>query len=288
MQTRWRRDAHGSPLQASPRRRRLRFDGARALVTGGSRGLGLALARELMQEGAHVCLLARDEIGLAKAKTALERQFGRQVETSACDLAYPAAFEESIARLTGRWRRIDLLANNAGIIHRGAFERVPMAEWDRAMAVHFWSPLAGMRAVVPSMRDQGGGRIINISSVEGRVAFPSIGPSCASKFALSALSNLVRAEIARERIWVTTVYPGLLRAEPDDQQAGTSLAARVSTLFAMPLDRAASRIVRASHDRVRSLELGVTTKLLVRADALFPRSVAALMEHAERARRAFE
>lgn len=286
MQTPWRQDAYGQP-RATTRRRPLRFDGARALVTGGSRGLGLALARELMHEGAHVSLLARDEVGLARAKEALQRQFGRQVETTACDLEQPAAFEANIARLMARWRRIDLLVNNAGIIHRGAFDSVSVAEWERAMAVHFWSPLAGMRAVIPNMRQQGGGRIINISSIEGRVAFPSIGPSCASKFALSALSNTVRAEVARERIWVTTVYPGLLRPEPKGPHAQASLGLRVSTLFALPLDRAALRIIRASHARVRSLELGATTKLLVRADALFPRSVAALMAYAESARRRF-
>jgi NAD(P)-dependent dehydrogenase (short-subunit alcohol dehydrogenase family) len=137
-----------------------------------------------MHEGAQVTLLARDEGRLASARDALERQFARKVEIELCDLEHPARFETSIARISSRSGRVDLLVNNAGIIRRSAADQVPMADWERAMSVHFWSPLYGMRAVIPVMRSQGGGRIINISSIEGRVSFPRIAPYCASKFAL--------------------------------------------------------------------------------------------------------
>lgn len=261
------------------RRRGHSFAGAYALITGGSRGLGYALASELLRQGAQVALLARDERRLLRAKEELERKFGRRVDVAACDLVEPSALASHVARFSERWGRIDLLVNNAGIIQRGAAERMAVADWERAMFVHFWSPLYAMREVIPRMRAQGGGRIVNVSSVEGKVPFPQIAPSCASKFALTAMSESFGYELASDRISVTTVYPGLMHA--DSARLFDSALTLPSRLVSMRYSRAARLILRASARRMPSLDLGLAIKLLVLGRALLPESMAAVMTRAQ-------
>jgi short-subunit dehydrogenase len=254
------------------------FAGAYALVTGGSRGLGYALAFELLRQGAQVALVARDERRLLGAKEELDRKFGRRVDIAACDLGEPTALATNVSQLIERWGRIDLLVNNAGIIQHGPAEFVSIADWERALHVHFWSPLYAMREVIPRMRAQGEGRIVNISSVEGKVPFPRIAPSCASKFALTAMSESFGYELASDRIWVTTVYPGLMHAQASGLFDGLSLPRR---LVSMRYGRAARLILRASARRKRSLDLGLTTKLLALGRGLLPASMGALMTRAD-------
>jgi NAD(P)-dependent dehydrogenase (short-subunit alcohol dehydrogenase family) len=266
------------------RGRRADLEGSTALITGGSRGLGLALAHELVQQGARVALLARSEAALCAARAQIRTSLGHEVEVAVCDLRDPAQIELAIARLLALWGRIDILINNAGIIQLGPAEHKLLGEYENAMAVHFWAPLHTMRAVIPSMKQHGGGRIVNVSSIEGKVAFPHMAPYCASKFALTGLSDALRAELARERIHITTVWPGLIRtgspSAASEQHAPapgwTSLAA--APLVSMSAEHAARLIVRACRDGRRSLELGLLAKLLIRADAIAPDTLGALME----------
>jgi NAD(P)-dependent dehydrogenase (short-subunit alcohol dehydrogenase family) len=119
--------------------------------------------------------------------------------------------QSAVARAIARYGRIDVLINNAGVIQSGPVEHLEVEDFEQAMAVHLWGPLYTMLAAIPHMRRQGGGRIVNIASIGGKVAVPHLLPYCTSKFALVGLSDGMRAELAKDNIRVTTVCPGLMR-----------------------------------------------------------------------------
>ena len=196
------------------RRRRATYDfaGRSVVVTGGSRGLGLVIARALADEGARLTLMARDDEELARAADDIRtRQPFAEVLTVAADVRRRHDAERAIAQVLDRHSRIDVLINNAGTIQVGPVDHMTLADYEDAMNTHFWGPLFMIHAAVPHMRRQGEGRIVNISSIGGRVAVPHLLPYSASKFALTGLSDGLRAELADDNIIVTTVCPGLMR-----------------------------------------------------------------------------
>src|SRR3984893_13915478 len=179
------------------------------LITGGSRGLGLVIARQICGEHGQVALIARDADELARAEADLA---GRsEVLTISCNLLERAQIEAAVQKTIKRYGRIDILINNAGIIQVGPLEHMVREDFERAMQLHFWAPFDLIRQVVPEMRRRGGGRIVNISSIGGKIAVPHMAPYTASKFALAGFSDALRAELARENILVTTVTPGVMR-----------------------------------------------------------------------------
>ena len=163
--------------------RRIDFDGRSVVITGGSRGLGLVLARELGQQGARLAIGARDEAELDRARRDLQAE-GVDATTVVCDVGDRADAERLIAEAVERTGRLDVLINNAGVIQVGPVEHMAVADFEEAMAVHFWGPLHTILAAMPVMREAGGGRIVNISSIGGRIGVPHLVPYCASKFAL--------------------------------------------------------------------------------------------------------
>ncbi len=195
--------------RAVRRRRAIDFAGRVVVITGGSRGLGLVLARQLAAEGARLCLLARDEAELARAA----EQFppGLDVMTVRCDIRRRADVRAAVDGILERWSVIDILINNAGVIQVGPLEHMTADDFENAMATHFWGPLHLMFETVPAMRRRGFGRIVNVASIGGRIAVPHLAPYCASKFALVGLSDAVRTELDQYGIRVTTVSPGLMR-----------------------------------------------------------------------------
>ena len=187
------------------------FGGRIVLITGGSRGLGLVMARKLAAQGARLVLIARDERELDRAKRMLEEEYGAQVLAVRCDVRRQADVRAAVAHILDRLGHVDVLINNAGVIQVGPLEHMEHQDFENAMATHFWGPLHLMLELIPSMRRRGFGRIVNISSIGGRIAVPHLAPYAASKFALTGLSDAVRAELAPHGIRVTTVCPGLMR-----------------------------------------------------------------------------
>lgn len=185
------------------------FNDKIVLVTGSSRGLGLVLARELIDRGARVVLCARSEEDLEEA--ARELQPYGDVLAIPCDIRDFGQVQTMVQEVLERWGRIDVLINNAGVIQVGPLDAMTREDFRQAMDIHFWGPLNTIQAVLPSMRSQGWGRIVNIASIGGKVAVPHMVPYCASKFALVGLSDGLRTELAPEGILVTTVNPGLMR-----------------------------------------------------------------------------
>jgi NAD(P)-dependent dehydrogenase (short-subunit alcohol dehydrogenase family) len=195
--------------RALRQRRRISFDGKSVLIFGGSRGLGLVLARLLGGEGARLVLAARDADELTRARDDL-RLRGIQAMTISCDVTNRAQVEATVRQAATAHGLIDVLVNNAGIIQVGPLAHMTVADFEQAMATHFWGPLYATLAALPHMRT-GARRIVNISSIAGKVAVPHLLPYCASKFALTGLSEGLRSELAQDGIAVTTVCPGLMR-----------------------------------------------------------------------------
>src|SRR5262245_13594965 len=164
------------------------------LVTGGSRGLGLALARQLLAEGAQVAMCARDQDTLARARDDLER-CGGSVLAVQCDVTDRDAVTRMVQNVTDHFGAIDALINNAGTIAVGPVETMDVDDFSRAMNVNFWGPLYAILAVLPGMRRRRSGRILNVASIGGKISVPHLLPYSASKFALVGLSEGLRAEL---------------------------------------------------------------------------------------------
>ncbi len=180
------------------------------LITGGSRGLGLVMARQLADEGARLVLCARDAEELAVAKAELTRR-GAEVFTVVCDVTVQLQVENMMATVQHDFGPVDVLINNAGIISAGPIVEMTIQDFDEAMKVHFWGPVYTTLALLPAMRERGGGRILNIASIGGKISVPHLVPYSASKFALVGLSEGLRAELSQYNISVTTATPGLIQ-----------------------------------------------------------------------------
>ncbi|MBD2196830.1 MULTISPECIES: SDR family NAD(P)-dependent oxidoreductase [Calothrix] len=192
------------------RERIYNLQGKTILITGGSRGLGLVMARQLIDAGARLAICARDAAELERAQTELGQR-GGEVLALTCDVTDQAQVEQMVQQVLDRFRAIDILINNAGTDIVGPVETLTMQDYDDMMKLHFWAPLYTMYAVLPQMRQLKNGRIVNISSIGGKLASPHMVGYCASKFALVGLSEGMRTELALDGIAVTTVCPGFIR-----------------------------------------------------------------------------
>src|SRR4051812_45849764 len=160
---------------ASRRIRRRSVHGQVALVTGGSRGLGLLIAEELVRCGVRVVLCARDAAELERASARI-RSSGGNVETIAADLERISDIPAVARAARQAFGRIDILVNDAGIMEVGPQETMSDEAFERAMNVHFWAPLRLIRELVPEMKARRDGRIVNISSIGGIIAVPHMLP----------------------------------------------------------------------------------------------------------------
>jgi len=270
--------AVGSSIFLRRVRRTFSFANKVILITGGSQGLGLALARQLCEEGARVALLARDQNQLDKARDELIGT-GGDVFTISCDLLERAHVETAVQKVVNRFGRLDVLINNAGIIEVGPLDHMQREDFERALNLHFWAPLDLTIKAIPHLRRSGNGRIVNIASIGGKVAVPHLAPYCASKFALVGLSDSLRAELAREHICVTTVTPGLMRTGSQGNAHFRGNHSAEHTWFslstAMPLssistEQAAARIVSACRRGVPSLTFPFVAQAAILGNALLP------------------
>jgi short-subunit dehydrogenase len=257
-----------------------------ALITGGSRGLGLVLARQICAEGGKVALLARDNDELIRAKTDLAGRGGK-VFTAQCDLLDSAQIHSAIRQTIDRFGKIDILINNAGIIEVGPLQHMRREDFERSMAVHFWAPYELISEVASEMRTWGGGRIVNISSIGGKIAVPHMAPYTVSKFALAGFSDAIRSELARDNIYVTTVTPGLMRTGSEgharfkgDRSAEfhAFTAANRLPFASMSAERAAKKILAACARGQPALAIPFAARVLIVAHALFPNFVGQIMK----------
>lgn len=262
------------------------FAGKSVLITGGSRGLGLVLARKIAEEGGRVALLARDEGELAQACQKL-RELGGDVLAVPCDLLDRGQSLGAIETVVDHFGALDVLINNAGIIEVGPLENMRRHDFEKSIQLHFWAPFNLIRQVIPHMRRAGGGRIVNISSIGGKVAVPHLAPYSVSKFALVGLSDAFRAELARDGICVTTVTPGMMRTGSQVHATFKGNHGAEFTWFslstALPFaavdsDRAAEKIVAACRRGQSSLIIGLPARVAVAANAIMPSLTGEIMK----------
>lgn len=190
-------------------RRHFNLEGRVAIVTGGSRGIGLALAHELTRRGAKIVICARKEEELRAAQDELE-QAGADMLSVICDVTQQDEIANVVRQTRDRFGRIDVLVNNAGTISVGPVSHMKLADYRDAMDTNFEGPLLFMLDVIPEMRKRGSGRIVNIASFGGKMPAPHMAPYSASKFALVGLSETLRTELADDGVYLTTVCPGLV------------------------------------------------------------------------------
>jgi NAD(P)-dependent dehydrogenase (short-subunit alcohol dehydrogenase family) len=271
--------------RALAKRARFDFEDKVVLITGASRGLGLVLARQLAREGARVAICARDDDELQRAQDEL-RRLGSETLAVKCDVTVKSEVEEMVRIVKSQLGPIDVLVNNAGVIQVGPLEVMTAEDFDEAMKTHFWGPLNTVLAILPGMRERGQGRIVNISSIGGKISIPHLVPYSASKFALVGLSQGLRAELLKEGILVTTVCPGLMRTgSPRNAEfKGRHRAeyAWFSISDALPVTsinagRAASQILEACRRGQAELVISVQAKLAVIFHGLFPGMTADLL-----------
>lgn len=179
------------------------------LITGASTGIGAALARRLAAEslGIRLVIAARNREKLEAVATDCLK-VGAEVLVVPTDIGQVEQVKALAQAALDRFGRVDALVNNAGYGQMGPIELIAPEDAQRQFAVNFHGPLVLSQALIPTMRDQGGGRIINVSSLGGRVPFPAGGMYSASKFALEALSDVMRMELEAFNIKVIVIQPG--------------------------------------------------------------------------------
>jgi NAD(P)-dependent dehydrogenase (short-subunit alcohol dehydrogenase family) len=180
------------------------------LITGTSTGIGLATAVALARAGHDVYATMRNPAGAPQLQ-ALARQEGWPVTVLPLDVDDDASVRGAVEHLLAARGRIDVLVNNAGIAPLGAIEELPLAEFRRAMETNYFGALRCIQAVLPTMRAQRQGCLINVTSVAGQIALAATAPYTASKFALEALSEVLAQEVKAFNIRVAIVEPGVIQ-----------------------------------------------------------------------------
>jgi NAD(P)-dependent dehydrogenase (short-subunit alcohol dehydrogenase family) len=290
----------GRRLLARPRRLADLSDQV-VLITGGSRGLGFLLAREFAREGCRVAICARNELELQRAKVELEGN-GVEVLTIPCDVADRAQAERMVDEVSRHWGGVDILVNNAGIIQVGPVQTMAVTDFEQAMGVMYWGVLYPTLAVLDQMRERKSGRIVNITSIGGKISIPHLLPYNSAKFAAMGLSEGLRAELARDGVTVTTIVPGLMRTgshinayfkgRQDREYTWFALGASLPVI-SMDAERAARQIVdsvkRGDAERILSLPAtalslfhgvfpGTTANILGVVNRILPRGNGAAAE----------
>lgn len=257
--------------------RRYRFFGRVVVITGGSRGLGLALAREFLHRGAKLALLARDADELQRAQRQLNA--GKRVVIRTCDVCDQDQVQQAFADIQRELGPIDVLVNNAGTLVVGPMDTMTAEEFREALNVFFWAPFYTTLAVIPGMRSRHSGRIVNISSIGGKISVPHLLPYSVGKFALAGFSEGMRAELMKDGVYVTTVYPGLMRTGSPRNADFKGKHRAEYTWFLLSdatpglstsADHAARRIVRACEYGVAELIITLPAKIAIKFHQLLP------------------
>ncbi|MBV9073286.1 MAG: SDR family NAD(P)-dependent oxidoreductase [Acidobacteria bacterium] len=248
-------------------------------ITGGSRGLGLAMAEEFGRRGARIAICARDAEELERARQIIERETGATVMTFVCDVSDRAQVEATIQGVQSHFGTLDVLVNNAGIIAVGPIENQTLDDFEEAMKINFWSQVYSTLAALPSMRERAEARIVNITSIGGKVSVPHLIPYCCSKFAAVAFSEGLRAELAKTGLKVVTIAPGLMRTgshinadfkgKHSDEFTWFSLSGN-NPVTSISVARAARQIVGATVSGRAELIITWQAELLARFHGLAP------------------
>jgi NAD(P)-dependent dehydrogenase (short-subunit alcohol dehydrogenase family) len=219
-----------------------RLAGKVALITGGGTGIGRATALAFAREGASVAVAARRMEKLKEVVREIERQGGKGLAIE-CDVTSAASVDRAVWATTEKFGRLNVLVNNAGIVHVSTVEGISEEDWDRMMTVNIKGPFLMSRAVLTEFRKAGGGAIVNIGSILGLVAVKDRAAYCASKGGVTMLTKAMALDHAHENIRVNCICPSIVETELvrgifDETEKGQALRkARIATI---PLGRIGS------------------------------------------------
>jgi len=255
-----------------------------AIVTGGSRGLGFAIARELAQAGCRVVICARREDELRRAAEQLA-EFGEVVPV-VCDVANRDDVDRMIRTANEYFGSVDIVVNNAGVIEVGPSDAMRLADYQKLMDIMYWGTIHSTLAVLPQMKERRHGRIVNITSIGGKISVPHMLPYSGAKFATVGFSEGLHAEVAKDGVVVTTVVPGVMRTgsyrharfkgDVRREYAWFSTMSKMR-LVSMSDGRAARLIVRAMRRRPREVTLSAPAKFGARVAGVTPALVIAFL-----------
>lgn len=266
------------------------FRNRAVVITGGSRGLGLAMAEEFLRSGARVALLARDSDELDKAREMLQDRVTGEVITLTCDVTQRAELAQAFERVEGVFGAIDILINNAGAITVGPFEAMEREDFSRLLELQVHSIVNSVQLLLPQLR-QSRGRVVNICSIGGKVSVPHMSSYCAGKFALAGLSATMHSELGAQGVTVTTVFPGLMRTgspiqavmKGDHEKEFAWFAAGDSLpLLSVSARHAARRILAGIRDGDAEVVFPFPMKFAELAKTAFPELFALTMREAAR------
>jgi len=272
-------------LQFARRRTYYELAGKVVMITGGGRGLGLQIAREAAMHGAKLALCARSATELEAAAHEFYTR-GTTVATSVCDVRDFDAVERTVAEFAERLGPVDVLINDAGIIESGPVDALTIADYRDAMDTNFFGALHAVEAVLPSMRERRAGRIVNITSIGGKVSVPHLLPYSTSKFAFVGYSEGLRAELVRDGIVVTTIVPGLMRTGSPPHATFAGQSRKEYALFALAdalpgtsvgVEYAARQIIAACQRGDAERVISWQAKFAASAHAIAPGTFASAM-----------
>ena len=270
--------------------RAIDLDGQVVLITGASRGLGFVMAGEFARHGTKLVICARNEEDLKRARSELE-QDGAEVLAVPCDVGDRDQVRNLIQRANERFGRVDILVNNAGVITAGPLESQTIEDFEEAMDIMFWGVVYPTFEVLPQMRARKSGRIVNVTSLGGKVSVPHLLAYNSAKFAAVGFSEGLTAEVAKDGIKVTTVVPGVMRTGGHVNAFFKSKHTEEYTLFSVmsslpvtsiPAETVARHVVEAVRVGDREITPSFHAHLLARMNGVMPGVTTTVMGVANR------
>jgi 3alpha(or 20beta)-hydroxysteroid dehydrogenase len=211
-----------------------RLDGRPVLVSGGARGIGAAIARAVVEEGGRVVIGDVLDNDGAKVVAELGKERARFVHLDVTDRQQ---WRDAVATAESAFGPVSVLVNNAGIVRWGSVADLDPAVWHEVLEINLTGVFLGMQAAIPSLRRAGGGSIVNISSTSGLQGYAALPAYVASKWGVRGLTKTAALELARDRIRVNSVHPGVIRTPMTDSDDPTMNAIRDQMLAVQPIPR---------------------------------------------------
>ncbi|MBD2667281.1 oxidoreductase, short chain dehydrogenase/reductase family [Richelia sinica FACHB-800] len=245
-----------------------------AIITGGSSGIGKAIATLLIQTGAHVSIIARNQTKLNSTQAeleALKTNSEQQILAISADISHWEQAEKAIAKAITELGSPDLLITSAGIAHPGYFTELPLNIFEETMAINYFGTLYSIKAALPSMIEQRKGHIVLISSGAGLIGLYGYTPYSPSKFAVRGLAESLRGELKTAGLHISIVYPPdtdtpQLAAENQTKPPETKLITQSAQM--MTAEQVAIEILQAIYRKVFVITPGLEMSLLMRLHSL--------------------